>query len=576
MVIAEAAQSPIRGISEQVPEDLRLSRTLVLCAAGLIDNWQDEVLLWAPKDTLGRLSKLDSSMSLPQRLREIATWHDKGGVLIVSYHMFRDLIANNPTKGSGDVRAPRIDIETHEQLKRQLLDGPTIIVTDEAHTIKNESSGLAMTTSRFRSRSRIALTGSPLANNLKEYFTTINWAVPGYLGPWGEFKDKYADPIGQGIYKDSTQAQIRQSLMLLHALKMDLEPKVQRADVSVLKGLITTKTEFVIKIPLTPLQAQAYALFVRSALSTDGSKAACDGLLDWLANLTLLCIHPQCFLENLKERQTKSTNRKAKKLRESANQLPPDGLGIQDAVPEETSMSTLGIPEETPVSALFMDDMFISEQLALLEEDGESLKSPTQSHRIQILVQILDVAAKAGDKCLIFSQRLLVLDYLADLFRRSKRRFARLDGTTSMSTRHQDVKGFNKKGSPDVYLLSTKAGGLGLNLPAANRVIIMDFSFNPAWEIQAIGRAYRLGQKKPVYVYRFLAGGTIEDTVYNQALFKTNLATRVVDKLNPTREAQKNVKDYFFEPKKVPQTDLSGCKGKDPLVLDEILAKQER
>ncbi|KAI9777077.1 MAG: hypothetical protein M1816_004923 [Peltula sp. TS41687] len=570
VTIAEAARSPIQGIFEQVPEGLRSSRTLIICPAGLSNNWHDEILLWAPQAPLGRLSKIDSATSKPHRVREIAAWHEEGGILIISYHMFRDLILNNPTKGSSN---PPIDSVTHERLKTQLFDGPTIVVADEAHHLKNENNSITVSASQFKTRSRIALTASPLANNLKEYFYTINWVAPGYLGPWGEFNAKYVDPIEHGIYKDSSIREMRRSLKMLHVLKTDLEPKVQRADVSVLKANITTKTEFVIRVPLTPLQKQAYTLFLRSLLSKGGSKAASEGLLDGLGILTLLCIHPQCLFEYLKTRQrTRSQSRvERRKLlsQEAANPIPISRLGIEDAELDDTHMLSPEPPEEILV------DTFIPEQLALFTGFGEGLTSPTHSCSIPILMQILDAAAKAGDKCLIFTQRKPIMDYLANLLTINKRTFSRLDGHTVMSTRHKHVKDFNKNGPPYIYLLATRAGGLGINLPAANRVIIMDFHFNPAWETQAIGRAYRLGQKKPVYVYRFLAGGTIMDTVYNQALFKTNLATRVVDKRNPERMAEKDVKQYFFEPKEVPQEDLSHCYWKDPLVFDKILVTNQ-
>jgi len=85
-----------------------------------------------------------------------------------------------------------------------------------------------------------------------------------------------------------------------------------------------------------------------------------------------------------------------------------------------------------------------------------------------------------------------------------------------------------------------KAGGLGLNLQGANRVIIYDFSFNPSWDEQAVGRAYRLGQKRPVFVYRFRTGGTFE-VIYNKAVFKTQLFLRLMDKKNPMSHASKSV-----------------------------------
>ncbi len=183
-------------------------------------------------------------------------------------------------------------------------------------------------------------------------------------------------------------------------------------------------------------------------------------------------------------------------------------------------------------------------------------------------MQILKKSKKAGDRVLVFSQSIPTLNYLEDLFKRANKKFIRLDGNTKMSERATYLKLFNK-GKFDVFLISTKAGGLGFNLQGANRVVIFDFNFNPQWEEQAIGRSYRIGQEKPVFVYRFIAGGTFEEKLFNQAVFKTQLAFKVVEKKNTKNFAQRRM-DYLFKPKAVPQEDLVEHEGKDT-VLDEIL-----
>src|SRR2546429_360018 len=152
----------------------------------------------------------------------------------------------------------------------------------------------------------------------------------------------------------------------------------------------------------------------------------------------------------------------------------------------------------------------------------------------------------------------------------------RIDRETNMSKRQEATKVFNKEESAyNVFLISMKAGGLGLNLQGANRVVIYDFGFNPTWEDQAIGRAYRLGQKKPVYVYRFRAGGTFEDVTYNKAIFKTTLFSRVVDKKNYMSQAKKSLSSYLFIVKDVEQHSLEGSLGRDCDVLDRIVGRSK-
>ena len=123
-------------------------------------------------------------------------------------------------------------------------------------------------------------------------------------------------------------------------------------------------------------------------------------------------------------------------------------------------------------------------------------------------------------------------------------------------------------------LISTRAGGEGLNLYGANRVVILDDHFNPMHEEQAIGRAYRLGQKKHVYVYRLSIGGTFEDSLRNKSLYKLQLFDRVVDKRTPIRRALKSAKDYIFKPRCCEQKDLGAFPSKDRSILAKILARR--
>lgn len=130
----------------------------------------DELLIWAPEEVLGHLRKIDAATKAHQRWEDIDNWYYYGGVLVLGYEMFRSIIDNK--KKTGQDAAP-INEDQHAQVKMQLTEGPNIIIADEAHKMKNAASGIAMAASLFRSRSRIALTGSPLANNVEEYHTMV-------------------------------------------------------------------------------------------------------------------------------------------------------------------------------------------------------------------------------------------------------------------------------------------------------------------------------------------------------------------------------------------------------------------
>jgi superfamily II DNA/RNA helicase len=194
------------------------------------------------------------------------------------------------------------------------------------------------------------------------------------------------------------------------------------------------------------------------------------------------------------------------------------------------------------------------------------------SYKVKIMFRILSECKAAKDKVLLFSQSIPTLDFLESVLKR-KYKCMRLDGKTKVNDRQDMMKKFNDSAvGYDIFLISTKAGGLGFNLPSANRVIIFDFSFNPTHEEQAVGRAYRLGQKKPVFVYRFTVGGTFEDERLNISVFKTQLAFTVVEKKNVKSRAEKNT-NMLSLPREVSQEDLEEHKGKDA-VLDRLLSNE--
>ncbi|KNG82509.1 putative SNF2 family helicase/ATPase [Aspergillus nomiae NRRL 13137] len=541
--ISAAASSDDPKIRQQVPAAFHRSQSLILCPSSLIENWFDEFLMWAPVQSgIGPLRKITTSETMPERLQELCDWDEEGGVLIMSYDLFRTWILNRET----NKRGKPLNEGQYQKVRECLLDGPNIIVADEAHKMKNPATGISQAAMQFRSKSRIALTGSPLANNLIDYYAMINWIAEGYLGEFVEFKAKFVEPITEGLYVDSTYTERRKSLVKLQVLKEILAPKINRADISVLAGSLPTKVEFVITVPLTNLQRQAYNSYVETILQGKGTFGSAQ-LWSWLAILSLCCNHPSCFRDKLLSRASD-----AQKINKR--------LG-EEMIPGDEPIAQAGLPDS---------EKLVSEQEQIFASVPD-LKALEMSHRAQIMNAIIDESIKAGDKILVFSHSIPTLNYIEHTLQSSNRRYSRLDGRTPVVTRQDATKRFNRGSDQQVYLISTRAGGLGLNIPGANRVIIFDFKFSPVWEEQAVGRAYRLGQQKPVYVYRFIAGGTFEEVMYNKAVFKTQLAFRVVDKKNPVRWAQKSLGEYLFPAKPVPQKDIAEYLGRDPQVLDKII-----
>lgn len=507
--------------------------------------------MWTPKEhDLGPIRKIAPSDPLDTRVATVESWDADGGILILSYYLFRNWV--EPKGRQGQKNIP--DAQVSSQLRDQLLKGPRIIIADEAHQMKNKDTALAQAASMLESKSRIALTGSPLANNLIDYYAMVNWISPKYLDEITVFRAKYLEPIEAGLFSDSTYQEQRRSLKKLQILKEILNPKINRADISVLEGSLPMKVEFVITVPLTEVQNKAYNLYATSLLEgrTGDSSVQTTTLLSWLAILGLCCNHPSCFYDKLVKR-------------------------AEDQAPKNTS-EDLADPDlfsvEVPLSSLGFNEAVWAPPRELLSSIPD-LEDAKYSYRAAIFNRIVEESVRVGDKILCFSHSIPTLDYLEKLLRSSRVQYKRLDGSTAVRTRQAAIKDFNNRDDIKVYLISTRAGGLGLNITGANRVIIFDFNFNPTWEEQAVGRAYRLGQKKPVYIYRFLSAGTFEEVIHNKSIFKTQLAMRVVDKKNVQRSASKSLKEYLRPVKDVKQEDISEFIGRDRDVLDKILSEND-
>ncbi|KAF5265420.1 hypothetical protein FOXYS1_3779, partial [Fusarium oxysporum] len=176
VALAEAAQSKDPSVVAQIPEDLREPRILVLCPAALVDNWIDELLKWAPADLLGELRKVSSNTPVEERAAVVSSWASGRGVLTLGYEMFKKIMSMS------------------EELADLLTNRPDVVIADEAHKMKNRESQTNLASSRFRTKSRIALTGSPLSNSVLEYFAMIDWVAPNFLGPFSEFSHIFASP----------------------------------------------------------------------------------------------------------------------------------------------------------------------------------------------------------------------------------------------------------------------------------------------------------------------------------------------------------------------------------------------
>ena len=340
------------------------------------------------------------------------------------------------------------------------------VVLDEAQHIKNPPTKQTASIRALRTSHRIALTGTPVENRLSELWSILEFCTPGYLGTQGDFRRRFAAPIER--HKDRRQAERLKNLVrpfVLRRLKTD--PTV----ISDLPPLVETRQH----VPLTAEQAQLYDSVVNDMLhrvdNADGIKRR--GLvLSALVKLKQICNHPAHFLRQ--------------------------GSDDDDAPPLPTLKA------------------------------GERLSA--RSGKAQRLMEMVEEVVAAGDRALIFTQYRQMGHLLVAMLRQEIDTEALfLHGGTPQAKREQLIERFQSNDpSCPIFVLSLKAGGVGLNLTAANHVFHFDRWWNPAVENQATDRAFRIGQHRTVNVHKMISEGTLEERIDQMIEQKTELAQQII------------------------------------------------
>lgn len=197
------------------------------------------------------------------------------------------------------------------------------------------------------------------------------------------------------------------------------------------------------------------------------------------------------------------------------------------------------------------------------------------SSKLVVFLSILDESIIKGDRLLLFSQSLLTLNILEKFLQRNKVpltenswaknvNYFRLDGSTPALEREKLINEFNSNVNFKLFLVSTKAGSLGINLVGANRVIVFDASWNPCHDQQAVCRVYRYGQVKNCIIYRLVADNCLEKRIYDRQINKQGMADRIIDECNP--DAHLSIKEV---------TSLCYEQGEDPEIEDFSHRKDE-
>ena len=448
--------------------------------------------------------------------------------------------------GGGDAAADAAVAE----FRRLLQDpGPDVVILDEAHTIKNPASKRHAALSRIRTRRRVALTGTPLQNNLLEYHTMISYVRGAVLGTRAEFKNRFSEPIANGLCRDSVPRDVQRMKKRMFVLQDLIKAFVLRRDESVLAREMG-KTEYLVTTKLQDVQRQLYGAFLadrrRSGAKVNVMSAHQPILKLGNHPMTHLLVHADGTRKAVDAALADSDQARLDRAL-AAGPGGPGGPGGHEGP------GGPGGHESAAAAAWCWRDVAGD----ALSRAGSAAEI-AHSAKTVVLFELLSECLRRKDRMVVFTQSLPTLDFvehalksetwggLLDASRdvvadavahggarrggwRPGRDYFRIEGSVSGEQRQRMVDAFEREGATaKVFLLSTKAGNMGINLVAANRVVLLDASWNPAIDRQALFRCFRYGQTKHVFIYRLVAQG-FEQRVYTRANQKEFLALKVVD-----------------------------------------------
>ncbi|KAK8089885.1 hypothetical protein PG997_004846 [Apiospora hydei] len=414
-------------------------------------------------------------------------------------------------------RAGRIEVmittyTTYKNNRDQVNSVPwDVVVADECHSIKNVKAEVTRAMNEVNALCRIGLTGTAIQNRYEELWTLLNWTNPGVLGTMSEWKHTICKPLTIGQSHDATKQQLSTGRKTAKMLKENLLPRFfLRRMKSLIAHQLPKKSDKVVFCPLSEIQRQAYENLVTSPL-VEFVKTAHEVCECGSGNKRGFC----CHMVNANGDTWKAL-------------VFPIVMSLQKL----SNHLTLLIPQHTEASAKQTRDLkylqaAVPDNWHSLYNNRDSLLSladPKYCGKWVVLKKLLEFWHGSGNKVLVFSHSVRLLRILQHLFGNTAYSVSYLDGSLSYEERQQTVDDFNSDPNQFVFLISTKAGGVGLNITSANKVVIMDPHWNPAYDLQAQDRAYRIGQVRDVDVYRLISAGTIEEITYARQIYKQQQA----------------------------------------------------
>ncbi|MDH2335899.1 DEAD/DEAH box helicase [Clostridium perfringens] len=407
------------------------SKSIVVVPTSVIYNWMDEFEKFAPSIRIGLVhgSKSKRDRVLRDFKRGIGIKVEEENLKEKSYEKYDVLLTTYGTLKN--------DEKAYENLSFDYC------IIDEAQNIKNPTAQATLSVKNIKSRCNIALTGTPIENNLMELWSIFDFVMPGYLFTKERFRERF-------ILDESNLSELKSLItpFILRRLKEDVLSELPE------------KLEKKYLVEMKGKQKQLYSFYVKAIKNElnenkvyEKSRKNKINLFAYLTKLREICLDPSLVV--------------------------PDYKG--------------------------------------------------ESRKLTVVKEIVKDASESGKKILLFSQFTSVLKKIEEDFRKEDISYLYLDGGTSARERVERVKKFNEDSNIKVFLISLKAGGVGLNLTSASVVIHFDPWWNPAVEDQATDRAHRFGQENKVEVIKLVAKDTIEEKIVLMQEDKRELIQSLMD-----------------------------------------------
>ena len=585
-------------------------RAMLIAPVNTLANWEQEFAKWMGPDVPG--VRFYSWTEFQSKSKIIKEWYEEGGILCCSSDRYANAckgFLEDKDEEKEAAKAPPTKEDTFF-CKALLNPGPDIVVLDEVHTmLKTPTSNISKVLNAMDTKLRLALTGSPIQNNLYEYFRMASWVRPNSLGTEASYTKDFVVPIMDGMAADCTiyQAELQEiRSRQLHGILLDF---VHRRDDAVLQKELPFHQSVTIHVRQSKVQVKLYQDFRKWQKRTGNM-----GFFKQYHALRPVSNHPASLVGTDKDtsRPTSPTEsveenakseEKAKAEHEGAEneeKAKAEHADLQDqprVAPEKhawicdvcnkAKFRTFDEAVEHEKTCNGVDE---SEETANKVEKGNAAKNVEwwrpfaekaktndldinaleNGGKIVLLLQIIAHCDLIGDKVVVFSQCLNTLSFIEGIIQsddwggfkphlpnnicqqklggwKKNREYLRIDGSVDAKERGDIISSFNSSDNQHtrLFLLSTLAGGLGVNLVAANRVVLVDSHWNPTVDLQAVYRCYRYGQTKPTYCYRLLGEGSMEEKIYSRAAAKASLSNLVIDKKSPERSFTKKEMDLL-------------------------------